>query len=244
MRRYDLRGLLCPEGGGAPQPLTCNGGAETPTAAWGGIGGRGDAAGAGGGGGAGGPHAPGRPRRASMSALVRAIAQMQLREQAAARWGEGAGGEAPGSPLALASTAATTSAAHPMAAALRRSTQYLNGVPCFLAEAFRAAGGALTPLPALAAAIEGAVADARAGAGELPADLLDELIVRGVAYLEADAFPRFAASAGLAVYAQMQHFAFTRPPLTRACFRWVKVRGRGWGRRAGGQDTESAARAQ
>jgi serine/threonine protein kinase len=40
-------------------------------------------------------------------------------------------------------------------------------------------------------------------------------------------YPAFIDSLCFSLYAQMQYFAFSRPPLTKASFKWIKPLGRG-----------------
>lgn len=45
-------------------------------------------------------------------------------------------------------------------------------------------------------------------------------------HVEAVLYPRFVASASFGLYAGLQRFAFSREPLTRASFKWLRVRDR------------------
>lgn len=70
-------------------------------------------------------------------------------------------------------------AADERAAAVRRSSVYLNGLPCFLLDAFRSRSAQL-PSPAVAvAAIKRVVGGAASSGEELPVELFDDLLVSG-----------------------------------------------------------------
>ncbi len=43
-------------------------------------------------------------------------------------------------------------------------------------------------------------------------------------YIATRVYPHFVDSLCFSMYAQMQAFAFRRPPLSKASFRWLKVR--------------------
>jgi hypothetical protein len=83
----------------------------------------------------------------------------------------------------------------------------------------RGAGAADAAAVAASASILAAAAAAAA-----PADLFDELIVGAVHWAQTRIYPRFLASGCWTLYAAMQFFAFTRAPLTRESFHWIKVR--------------------
>ena len=42
-------------------------------------------------------------------------------------------------------------------------------------------------------------------------------------HVESELFPRFRESPSFALYTDMQYFAFSREPLTRASFKWLRV---------------------
>lgn len=110
-----------------------------------------------------------RRRRASITSLAQSIAQLQLREFV--RSASGTVSSLPDTPSALCR------GGDDVAEAVRHSKQYLNGVPCFLVEAYRVCGMSLTSLDELVEQIYNSIADAEAGRADLPLDLLDELIV-------------------------------------------------------------------
>jgi hypothetical protein len=81
------------------------------------------------------------------------------------------------------------SAADEQAAAVRRSSVYLNGLPCFLLDAHRSRSAQL-PSPAVAvAAIKRLVGGAASSGEELPVELFDDLLVSGSPRLTLTASP-------------------------------------------------------
>ena len=103
--------------------------------------------------------------------------------------------------------------------ALDRSSRHLNGVPCFLLQAFRSYGYRMRPPRVLWASVvaqiarisAAAVASGNADSAEAPRALFDEVVVLATHAVQMQLFSPFLASACFGLYANMLHFAFSRP---------------------------------
>ena len=113
--------------------------------------------------------------------------------------------------------------------AIQRSKQYLNGIPCFLLEAYRSCEIEMRTPDVIIAGIRDTMAAQATGtlSTHLPRNIFDELIVFVMNLVETELFPRFLHSQMYGAYAQMQQYAFSRDALSRAGFKWLKPLGRG-----------------
>ncbi len=109
--------------------------------------------------------------------------------------------------------------------ALDRSSRHLNGLPCFLLQAYRCYRSRLDSPEVMWAGVLAALdAAATSGTGDAPRDVFDGLLVLAMHTVQVQLYPAFLHSACFRLYANMLHFAFNRPAFSRDSFIWLKVR--------------------